>query len=140
MLPVPPALVQARLQQVRAHDVWRMDVKHTGDAPSLVLQTQTQTKTHEIKVKTTSDDNQAVEVDPRTNKQVKTFSHDFSEHQGSVQRLANGNTLIVNGYSKTIDELDELGNVVWSMETADKISKAYRYGPEHPGLSNLKKR
>jgi hypothetical protein len=62
MLPVPPALVQARLQQVRAHDVWRMDVKHTGDAPSLVLQTQTQTKTHEIKVKTTSDDNQAVEV------------------------------------------------------------------------------
>ena len=62
MLPVPPALVQARLQQVRAHDVWRMDVKHTGDAASLVLQTQTQTKTHEIKVKTTSDDNQAVEV------------------------------------------------------------------------------
>lgn len=84
-------------------------------------------------------DNEVVEVDPRTNRKVKTIKYQFSEHQGSVQRLPNGNTLIVSGYSTRIDEVDDDGNVVWSMETPGKISRALRYGMEYPGLSQLKK-
>ena len=84
-------------------------------------------------------DNALVEVDPRTNKKVRTFSYELSDHQGSVQRLPNGNTLVVSGYTSTIDEIDEIGNVVWSMETPERITRAYRYGLEFPGVSKLKK-
>ncbi len=87
-----------------------------------------------------NDDNQVVEVDPRTGKKVKTMNYEFSDHQGSVQRLPNGNTLIVNGYSNIINEVDEEGRVVWSMETPERISRAYRYGLEYSGVSNLKNR
>jgi len=87
-----------------------------------------------------NDDNEVVEVDPRTNEQVKTFDYEFSDHQGSVQRLPNGNTLIVSGYTNIINEVDDAGRVVWSMETPERISRAYRYGLEFPGVSRLKER
>lgn len=86
-----------------------------------------------------NDDNELVEVDPRTNKKVKTFAYELSAHQGSVQRLPNGNTLVVSGYTNTINELDNEGRIVWSMETPEKISRAYRYGLEHPGVARLRK-
>ncbi|MHC5065381.1 MAG: aryl-sulfate sulfotransferase [Planctomycetota bacterium] len=86
-----------------------------------------------------NEDNQVVEVDPRTHSQVRTIDYEFSDHQGGVQRLPNGNTLIVSGYSNTITELDAEGNVVWSMETADRIARAYRYSLDHPGVARLKK-
>ncbi len=85
-----------------------------------------------------NDDNQVVEVDPRTNKIVKSFDYEFSAHQGSVQRLPNGNTLIVSGYTNTISEIDDQGTVVWSMQTPQRIARAYRYGLDHPGVSKLK--
>lgn len=83
---------------------------------------------------------EVVEIDPRTNQRVKTIKYDFSDHQGSVQRLPNGNTLIVSGYSTKIDEVDDDGQVVWSMETPDKIARALRYGLNYPGVSKLGKK
>ena len=79
-------------------------------------------------------DNEAVEVNPRTNKRIKSFKYEFSDHQGNVQRLPNGNTLIVSGYSKQINELDDNGKIVWSMETSGRISRAYRYGLKYEGI------
>jgi len=81
-------------------------------------------------------DNEAVEVNPRTNKRIKSFKYEFSDHQGNVQRLPNGNTLIVSGYSKQINELDDNGKIVWSMETSGRISRAYRYGLKYEGILN----
>mgnify|MGYP001170284086 FL=1 len=79
-------------------------------------------------------DDEAVEVNPQTNKRVKSFKYEFSDHQGSVQRLPNGNTLIVSGYSKQINELDKNGKTVWSLETSGRISRAYRYGLKYQGI------
>jgi hypothetical protein len=84
-------------------------------------------------------DDALIEVDPRTNKNVRTISYDLSDHQGSVQRLPNGNTLVVSGYTSRIDELDDEGKVVWTMETPQPITRAYRYGPGYSGVSKLKK-
>jgi len=81
-------------------------------------------------------DNQTVEVNPKTNRRIASFEYEFSEHQGSVQRLPNGNTLIVSGYSKRINELDKDGKIVWSMETSGRISRAYRYGLKYQGVLN----
>ena len=79
-------------------------------------------------------DDEVVEVNPQTNKRVKSFKYEFSDHQGSVQRLPNGNTLIVSGYSKQINELDNNGKIVWSLETSERISRAYRYGLKYQGV------
>jgi len=79
-------------------------------------------------------DDEVVEVNPQINKRVKSFKYEFSDHQGSVQRLPNGNTLIVSGYSKQINELDNNGKIVWSLETSERISRAYRYGLKYQGV------
>lgn len=84
-------------------------------------------------------DHEMVEVDPRTNQRVKTIKYNFADHQGSVQRLPNGNTLIVSGGSTKIDEVDDDGKVVWSMETPGRIQRALRYGLDYPGVSKLGK-
>ncbi len=83
-------------------------------------------------------DQEVVEVDPRTNRKVKAIKYEFSDHQGSAQRLPNGNTLIVSGYASRIDEVDDDGRVVWSLETPGKIARALRYGVQYPGVSRLK--
>ena len=57
-----------------------------------------------------------------------------------MQRLPNGNTLIVSGYSKKIDEVDDEGKVVWSMEAPGNINRALRYGLDYPGLAKLEKK
>lgn len=67
-----------------------------------------------------NNDNAVVEIDPRTNQEVKRIPYEFSGHQGSAQRLPNGNTLIVSGYSNRVDEVDDDGNVVWTLETPGK--------------------
>ena len=75
-------------------------------------------------------------INPKTNERVESFNYEFSEHQGSVQRLPNGNTLIVSGYSKQINELNNNGKIVWSLETSGRISRAYRYGLKYQGVLN----
>jgi hypothetical protein len=57
-----------------------------------------------------------VEEDPRTNRRAKVVKHQFSDRQGSAQRLPNGKMLIVSGYAARTDEVDEDGQVVWSWE------------------------
>jgi hypothetical protein len=68
---------------------------------------------------------------------TSTIPFAFQDHEGSVQRLPNGNTLVTRGGSATIRELDDAGNVVASMTAPGSIQRAYRYGPTYAGLSNL---
>lgn len=77
-----------------------------------------------------------VEVNLATNL-VKTFSYAFSDHEGSVQRLPNGNTLVLSGNTTTITELDDSGNTVATMTAPGTIDRAYRYGYAFPGVSRL---
>ena len=91
-------------------------------------------------------DNQAVEIDPRTKKQVRVFRYKAAKnqraasHQGSVQRLPNGNTLVVPGYSDTVSEFDGKGNLIWTMKAPKRVARAYRYGVNYPGVAKLKQR
>ncbi len=80
---------------------------------------------------------EVVEINPVTNTEVKTIDYSFSSNQGGVQRLPNGNTLVSKGYSKSIKELDDDGNVVWSLSPSAQVQRAYRYGVDYPGVSEL---
>ena len=79
---------------------------------------------------------QAVEVNLATNL-VKTFSYAFSDHEGSVQRLPNGNTLVLSGNTTSITELDDSGITVGTMTALGTIDRAYRYGYAFAGVSRL---
>lgn len=61
----------------------------------------------------------------------------FQDHEGSVQRLPNGNTLVTRGGSTYIGELNDAGTVVASLNAPGQIQRAYRYGPTYSGLSQL---
>jgi hypothetical protein len=80
---------------------------------------------------------QVVEVDLTTKTKVKSIAYTFSDHEGSAQRLPNGNTLVTPGGSRTITELDDTGARIGTMSAPGTISRAYRYGPTYPGLANL---
>lgn len=80
---------------------------------------------------------QAVEVNVASNAAVKTFSYAFDDHEGSVQRLPNGNTLVTPGNSKTITELDASGTTVATLTAPGNIYRAYRYGLAFAGVSRL---
>jgi hypothetical protein len=83
-----------------------------------------------------NDGARAVEVNLATN-QVKTFSYVFDAHEGSVQRLPNGNTLVTKGNSSTITELSDTGATVATLTALGSIDRAYRYGYAYPGVSRL---
>lgn len=108
----------------------------------------------------------AVEVDPKTGKIVwqyhsKHGNSFFSYRQGAVQRLPNGNTLIISTHGGHLFEVTPPGEVVWEFVspvlpgnkikcviteddafptkghlngTMNFIHRAYRYGPDYPGL------
>jgi hypothetical protein len=78
----------------------------------------------------------AVEVSLATN-QVRAYSYAFDDHEGSVQRLPNGNTLVTKGNSTTITELDDSGTTVGTMTAPGSIQRAYRYGYAFSGVSRL---
>jgi len=79
----------------------------------------------------------AVEVDMDSKSSVKEFSYRFSDHEGSVQRLPNGNTLMTGGNSRTITEVDDAGNTVATMTAPASIQRVFRYGFDYPGVSRL---
>lgn len=55
----------------------------------------------------------------------------------SAQRLANGNTLIVDGPDGLFLEVDAEGNTVWEWAYGSPVFKVVRYGAEYPGLPDL---
>lgn len=61
----------------------------------------------------------------------------YSNHLGGVQRLANGNTLMVESTSGYLWESDASGNIVWSYNRGGEIVRALRYAPDYAGLKNL---
>jgi hypothetical protein len=78
----------------------------------------------------------AVEVNQATNL-VKTFSYAYSDHEGSVQRLPNGNTLLSNGNSTSIVEMNDSGGTVATITALGSIDRAYCHGYAFPGVSRL---
>jgi len=74
---------------------------------------------------------QIVEVDPKTNEVVWRYappSGFFSEIQGAVQRLGNGNTLITESGAGWVREIDREGSVVWQFANPDVNAGGYRNG------------
>ncbi len=74
---------------------------------------------------------QVIEVDPRTDRVVWRWappSGFFSEIQGAVQRLPNGNTLVTESGAGRAYEIDRSGNVVWSFANPDVDARGYRNG------------
>jgi hypothetical protein len=80
---------------------------------------------------------EAVEVNYKTKTLVKSIKYAYDQHEGSVQRLPNGNTLVQKGNSsKVITELDDNGQTVRTVNAPATIARAYMYGPAYPGLKN----
>ena len=73
----------------------------------------------------------------RTTGAMTTIAFAFQDHEGSVQRLPNGNTLVTRGGGATITELDDAGHVVSTMTAPGMINRAYRYGPTYGGVQQL---
>jgi hypothetical protein len=78
-----------------------------------------------------------VEVGLATTNLVKSLAYAFDDHEGSVQRLPNGNTLVTPGNSKTITELDDTGATVATLTASASLQRAYRYGYAYAGVSRL---
>jgi hypothetical protein len=69
--------------------------------------------------------------------EVKKITYAFAAHEGSVQRLPNGNTFVQNGMqSPKITELDDNGTVVRTLNAPANVQRALMYGPGYPGLKN----
>ena len=79
----------------------------------------------------------ATEVSMTSSSTVRSLSYAFDDHEGSIQRLPNGNTLVTPGNAKTIVELDDSGATVGTMTAPVSIDRAYRYGTAFPGVSRL---
>lgn len=73
----------------------------------------------------------------------------FSKHLSGSQRLENGNTLICEGASGKVFEVDIEGNIIWQyinpiafngplsqggLAIGNSLFRAYRYSPNYPGL------
>jgi hypothetical protein len=76
---------------------------------------------------------QAVEVNPIAKTFVKNITFAFSDHEGSVQRLPNGNTLVNAANNKAV-ELDADGATVRTITLPGSVARAYMWGPGYPGL------
>jgi hypothetical protein len=73
----------------------------------------------------------------RTTGVMTTIPFTYQDHEGSVQRLPNGNTLVTRGGSATIAELNDAGTTVATMTAPGQIQRAYRYGPTYGGAAGL---
>lgn len=81
-------------------------------------------------------DKKVLEASLATKASVKNITYSFSAHEGSVQRLPNGNTLVTSGSGKNAVELADDGTVVNTLTFSNKITalRAYRYGPDFAGV------
>ena len=66
----------------------------------------------------------------------------YAFHGSNAQRLPNGNTLITDAPAGRIFEVTRNGRTVWKFahplrREDDKVYRAYRYPPDHPGLRGL---
>ncbi len=61
----------------------------------------------------------------------------YSNHLSGAQRLPNGNTLVIEGTSGHFYEIDPNGTEVWEYNTGSQCTRAYRYGPDYPGVAAL---
>ena len=62
----------------------------------------------------------------------------YSMHLGGVQRLPNGNTLIIESTdSGHMFEVMTDGSTVWEYQPSTEVARALRYAPDYPGLSGL---
>ncbi len=68
---------------------------------------------------------------------LSSIPYSFQDHEGSVQRLPNGNTLVTRGGSTTIAELNDAGQVVATLTAPGPVQRAYRWGPTFSGLQQL---
>ena len=84
-----------------------------------------------------NDGKKAMEVSLVSNSLVRSYTYAFDSHEGSVQRLPNGNTLVTPGNARTITEIDDSGATVATMTAPGSIDRAYRYGYDYPGVSRL---
>lgn len=73
----------------------------------------------------------------RTTGSMSTIPFSFQDHEGSCQRLPNGNTLVTRGGSTTIVEIDDTGATVRTLSAPGQILRAYCYGPAYGGLAQL---
>jgi hypothetical protein len=74
---------------------------------------------------------QVIEVDPLTNEVTWRWappSGFFSEIQGAVQRLPNGNTLVTESGPGHAIEIDRSGRVVWQFANPEVDGNGYRNG------------
>ncbi|MEZ4650011.1 MAG: hypothetical protein R3E97_14720 [Candidatus Eisenbacteria bacterium] len=65
---------------------------------------------------------------------LTTIPYSFSDHEGSVQRLPNGNTLVTRGGSTQIQQIDDTGAVMRTINAPGQIQRAYAYGPAFPAF------
>lgn len=72
-----------------------------------------------------------IELNPVTRKIEWTYKKSgfYSEYQGSVQRLLNGNTFVSSDYQRTCFELGADNQIVWSLELNQHIYRCRRYEP-----------
>jgi hypothetical protein len=61
----------------------------------------------------------------------------YTDHLGSVQRLPNGNTLIVESTSGNLFEVNAAGTIQWSYNRGGQVVRALRYALDYPGVSGL---
>jgi hypothetical protein len=96
------------------------------------------------------DYSRVVEVNPSTRKieweyKAKSLDDFYSSIVSSAQRLPNGNTLICEGHPGRVFEVTREGEMVWEFTNpfyyphemfgpSNQIFRAYRYGPDFPGL------
>ena len=91
-----------------------------------------------------------IEVNPSTNEIVWQYQSNppfsfFSPNVSSADRLANGNTLICEGLSGRVFEVNQGGELVWEWNSpfsntirgtqiSQMLWRAHRYSPSHPAL------
>ncbi|RQV99438.1 T9SS C-terminal target domain-containing protein [bacterium] len=75
--------------------------------------------------------------DPSAPAWTYTAAGFHSNHLGGCQRLANGNTIIVESTSGRIFEVDADGAIQWEYNHSREIARALRYASDYPGVYGL---
>ena len=76
----------------------------------------------------------ALEIDPVTEEVVWKYDNGkkfFTPGQGSLQRLANGNTLISEDVRGRVFEVSPVGKIVWTMRLDTRVNRVHRYPREY---------